>query len=280
MTVDELCAGLLRVLGAELPVTEPPAPGPHLLRRLVGRDTRLAETYRKDRVLLVGDAAHVHSAVGAPGLNLGLQDAANLGWKLAAQVQDRAVPGLLDTYHTERHPAGERVATHSQAQMALMSPGGGITALRQVLGELLGDKDALQRIADLMAGADIRYPTGTQHDDHTAHPLTGRFTPDLALTTRTGPVRLADLMRNARPLLLDLSGGTHLLVAAAGWKDRVDTVAAHCSRPPARALLIRPDGYVAWATTPDEPAEHVLVTLKSALTTWFGTGDFSCEETA
>jgi hypothetical protein len=224
-------------------------------------------------VLLVGDAAHVHSAVGAPGLNLGLQDAANLGWKLAAQVQGWAAPGLLDTYHTERHPAGERVAMHSQAQMALKSPGGGISALRQVFGELLRDKASLQRIADLMAGADIRYPTGTQHDDLTAPRLTGRFAPELTLTTKTGPARLADLMRNARPLLLDLSGGTHLPVAAAGWKDRVDTVAAHCSRPPARALLIRPDGYVAWAATPDEPTAQVLATLESALTTWFGTGN-------
>jgi 2-polyprenyl-6-methoxyphenol hydroxylase-like FAD-dependent oxidoreductase len=275
MTVGELRAGLLRVLGADIPIAEPPAPGPHLLRRLVGRDTRLAETYRKDRVLLVGDAAHVHSAVGAPGLNVGLQDATNLGWKLAAQVQGWAAPGLLDTYHTERHPVGERVAMHSQAQMALMSPGGGITALRQVFGELLRDKATIQRIADLMSGADVRYPTGTRHDDHTAHPLTGRFAPELTLTTDTGPTRLGDLMRNARPLLLDLSGGTRLSAATAGWKDRVDTLAARCARPPARALLIRPDGYVAWAATPDEPTEQVLTMLKSALTTWFGPGHTS-----
>ncbi|WP_240529415.1 FAD-dependent monooxygenase [Streptomyces antioxidans] len=271
MTTEELRASLRRVLGADLPITEPQAPGPHLLRRLVGRNTRLAETYRKDRVLLVGDAAHVHSAVGAPGLNLGLQDAANLGWKLAAEVSGWAPPGLLDTYHTERHPASERVAMHSQAQMALMAPGSGITALRQVFGELLQDKDTIQRIAGLMAGADVRYAAGAQNDEAAGHPLTGRFAPDLMLTTETGPARLADLMRNARPLLLDLSGGTQLSTAAAGWKDRVDTVSAHCTDPPAHALLIRPDGYVAWAATLDEPIEHLRNALGSALTTWFGT---------
>jgi hypothetical protein len=117
--------------------------------------------------------------------------------------------------------------------------------------------------------------TVTQHDGHAAHPLTGQFAPELTLTTKTGPTRLADLMRHARPLLLDLSGGTQLPAAAAGWKDRVDTVAAHCARPPAGALLIRPDGYVAWAATLDEPTEQVLNTLNTALTTWFGTAHAS-----
>lgn len=122
-----------------------------MLRRLTGRNTRLAEHYRRDRVPLVGDAAHIHSGVGGPGLNLGIQDAANLGWKLAAQIQGWAPPGLLDTYHTERHPVGERVFMHSQAQTALMAPGPEVTALRELFGELLQRKDNIQHIAHMMA---------------------------------------------------------------------------------------------------------------------------------
>jgi 2-polyprenyl-6-methoxyphenol hydroxylase-like FAD-dependent oxidoreductase len=122
VSIDELRASLNRVLGQDLPLAAPTTPGPHLLRRRYAANTRIATSYRHDRLFLAGDAAHVHPAVGAPGLNLGLQDAANLGWKLAAQVHGWAPPGLLDSYHTERHPAAERVTMHTQAQLALMSP--------------------------------------------------------------------------------------------------------------------------------------------------------------
>ncbi|MGW0199972.1 FAD-dependent monooxygenase, partial [Nonomuraea sp. NPDC003201] len=152
MTVGELRAGLARVLGADLPLAEPTGEGPHLLRRLKGRNTRVADRYREGRVFVVGDAAHVHSAMGAPGLNLGLQDAANLAWKLAAEVRGWAPPGLLDTYDAERRPAALRVAVHTQAQLALAAPGPEITALREVFGELLGDDDARRRVAAMMAG--------------------------------------------------------------------------------------------------------------------------------
>ncbi len=135
---------------------------------------------------------------------------------------------------------------HSQAQLALMAPGPETTALRALFGELLSYEDNLGRIAALMAGSDIRYDTDCPH------PLAGRFAPDLALTTAAGPVRLAELTRSGRPLLLDLTGGEHA-DRAAGWQDRVDAVAADCAEPPAGALLLRPDGYVAWASAVGEP---------------------------
>ncbi len=264
MTLEELRDSVNRVLGVDLPFGPPSAPGPHLLRRLAGGNTRLAERYRHGRVLLVGDAAHVHSAVGGPGLNLGLQDAANLGWKLAAQVQGWAPPGLLDTYHSERHPVGERVFMHSQTQTALMAPGPGVTAVRELFGELLQRKDNVQHIADMMAGTDIRY------DMAPSHPLVGRFAPDLPLVTDTGPTRVAELMRDARPILLDFTGRSTLAHLAVNWKSRVDVVTAACQEPSLDALLIRPDGYVAWAAAPDEPTEQVHKGLQLALTTWLG----------
>ena len=245
VTVGELRESLARVLGADVPMAAPPGPGPHLLRRLSGRDTRVADRYREGRVLIAGDAAHVHSAIGAPGLNLGLQDAANLGWKLAATVRGTAPPGLLDTYERERRMAAERVTMHSKAQLALMAPGPEVTALREVFGELLRDESALARISALMSGADVAY-------FEAGHPLTGRFVPDLELE----PVPLPALMRAGRPLLLDFAGGLPP-------DGRVEVVRVKCAEPPADALLLRPDGYVAWAGTPDD-------TLEEAVRTWFG----------
>ncbi|MHC3821059.1 FAD-dependent monooxygenase [Streptomyces sp. DT9] len=264
MTLDDMRDSVRRVLGIDLPLAPPSGPGPHMLRRLVGRSTRLAEVYHSGRVLLAGDAAHVHSAVGGPGLNLGLQDAANLGWKLAAQILGWAPPGLLDSYHTERHAAGRRVFMHTQAQTALMAPGPEVTALRELFGELLHSKDNIQRVADLLAGDDLRYGTTS------AHPLAGHFAPDLALETGGGPARLAELMRAGRPVLLDLAGEPYPAQAAAEWKDRVDIVAARCAQPPAAALLIRPDGYVAWAAAPGEPSDRASEGLRDALAGWFG----------
>ncbi|MGW3041332.1 FAD-dependent monooxygenase [Kitasatospora sp. NPDC001159] len=261
LTLDELRASVHRVTGADLPLAPARTAGPFTPRRTVGHNTRLAERYRDGRVLLVGDAAHVHAATGGPGLNLGLQDAANLAWKVAAELQGWAPPGLLDSYHRERHPIGERVFMHSQAQIALMAPGHGTTALRALVGELLSHEDNLARIAALMAGSDIRYDTGCPH------PSAGGFAPELALTTADGPVRLAELTRGGGALLLDLTGGSlGLADRAAGWKDRVDVVAVECAEPPAGALLLRPDGYVAWASEVDDAPAG----LERALRTWFG----------
>ncbi|GAA5119980.1 FAD-dependent monooxygenase [Pseudonocardia adelaidensis] len=264
--LEELTAALHRVLGTRLPLTPLPDGQPYDRRRHVGVNSRQADRYRDGRVFLVGDAAHVHSAVGGPGLNLGMQDVLNLGWKLAAAVHGTAPAGLLDTYENERRPAGERVIMHSRAQSALLSPGADITALRSLVTELLADTTATRRIADLMAGADLHYPA---RFDGPAHPLTRRWAPDLPLRVDGRETRVAELLRAARPVLLDLAGRADLTAAARGWTDRVDVVTATTPEPPADALLVRPDGYVAWA------GEHDADGLRQALGAWFGAPAFS-----
>lgn len=259
MTLDELAASVRRVLGADLPLGPPEGEGPHLLRRLTGHNIRLAEKFRDGRVFLVGDAAHVHSAIGGPGLNLGLQDAINLGWKLAAAVTGWASPDLLDSYEAERRPVAERVVMHSQAQSALIAPGSEVTALRELFTEMLEDPRNVQRIADLMSGADIRYDLGGEH------PLTGRWAPDLEV----GSHRLAELTRDAEPLLVDLTEDGSFAAAAAGWDDRVTVVAAPGTGP-ATAFLLRPDCYVAWASSSPRPDSAELGALHAAAARWFG----------
>ncbi|MFG1797178.1 FAD-dependent monooxygenase [Nocardia sp. NPDC049149] len=262
MTIAELRESLRRVLGVDVPIEPPRGPGPHALRRLANQNTRQATQYRAGNVFLVGDAAHVHSAMGGPGLNLGLQDAANLGWKLAATVNGWAPDDLLDTYHTERHPVGLRVMMSSLAQIALFAPGPEVTALRELFGELLGKPDNAAHIARLMAGADTRYDTGDSHR------LAGCLVPDFTLETRYGTQRVAELLRRARPVLLTFGTASDLADVAAPWGDRVDILTATATEPPATALLIRPDGYVAWATDSDDPADSDH--LRSSLARWFG----------
>ncbi|WDZ83415.1 FAD-dependent monooxygenase [Micromonospora cathayae] len=261
VSVEEVRASLHRVLGRDLPLAAPATAGPHLLRRRYAANTRIADSYRQGRVFLAGDAAHVHPAVGAPGLNLGLQDAANLGWKLAAQVHGWVPAGLLDSYHAERRPAAERVTMHTQAQLALMAPGPAVSALRQVVAELLDTPEVTGHLSDLLAGADVQYLTHSG----TPHPLAGRFAPDLDLRVGSRDTRLAELARPGRPLLVDLTDSGHLADLSGPWRDRVDLVTAHAPEPPADALLVRPDGYVAWALGPDGPDQ-----LPEALRAWFG----------
>lgn len=249
MTIDELRQSVHRVLGADVPIGEPSGDGPHLLRRTSGGNTRIAEKYRDGRVFLIGDAAHVHSAMGGPGLNLGLQDAANLAWKLAAHVNGWAPDGLLDTYEAERRPAAERVVLHTQAQSALTGPGPEVTALRAFFTELMAKVDVAAHIAETMAGSDIRYPTGTNH------PLAGRFLPDVVPVER---------LRDARPVLVDFARNPALEDIAAEWNDRVDVVEVESPYAHADVLLVRPDGYVAWA------GDGVLSGLREELATWFG----------
>ncbi|MFD4401449.1 FAD-dependent monooxygenase [Nocardia sp. NPDC058499] len=255
MTFDELRDSVRRVLGADLPMRPPAGPGPHALRRIVDQNTRLADHYRKGRVLLLGDAAHVHSAIGGPGLNLGLQDAVNLGWKLAAYLRGTAPDELLDTYESERRPVAERVIMHSLSQTALLAPGPEVTALRELFAELLGIPQVAGHIGHLLAGSDVRYGVGDNH------PLAGRLVPDLALETADGTRRVADLLHNARPLLLDLGAG---VAAAAGDRDGLTVVTATSSDTDATALLIRPDGYIAWAT------DDSTTGLRAALDRWLG----------
>jgi 2-polyprenyl-6-methoxyphenol hydroxylase-like FAD-dependent oxidoreductase len=256
MTIDELRDSARRVLGVDLPVEPPNGDGPHALRRIAGQNTRQADRYRAGNVFLLGDSAHVHSAMGGPGLNLGLQDAMNLGWKLAAVVNGTAPEGLLDTYQSERYPVGERVMMHSMSQTALFSPGPEITALRELFKELLAQPSVAAHIAHLLAGSDVRYDTG---DDHR---LAGRLVPDLTLDDGR---RVVELLRGGRPLLLDLSGG-YVGNAASGY--RVDVVDGAVADLQARALLIRPDGYVAWAADTFDRGDQDR--LQAALGKWCG----------
>lgn len=257
MSLDELRDSARRVLGVDLPFEEPKGPGPHALRRINGQNTRHAEHYRDGRVLLLGDAAHVHSAMGGPGLNLGLQDAMNLGWKLAAHLNGWAPAGLLDTYESERHPVGERVMMHSLSQTALMAPGPEVAALRTLMGELFTLPDVARHMARLLAGNDVRYDVG---DDH---PLSGLPVPPLTLADGR---RVEELLHDARPLLLDFDGGAR--ETARGWADRVDIIEATTAERPAAALLLRPDGYVAWAA--DALGADEEAGLRAALGRWFG----------
>jgi FAD binding domain len=260
VTIEEVRAAMARVLGADVPIGAPSGPGRYQLRRLVGRNTRLADRYRVGRALVAGDAAHVHSALGGPGLNLGLQDAVNLGWKLAAAVRGWAPDGLVDTYDSERRPVAQRVVLHSQAQSALLAPGAEVTALRTLFGELLGDPAAVRRIAELLAGADVHYDCGDG--------LSGRWMRDFSMRVVGRRTSLAELSRGGRALLVDLTGDPALADVVAGWADRVELVVGSADAPPADAMLIRPDGYAAWVADAD-PARRA-VSLASALARWFG----------
>ncbi|HET9564241.1 MAG TPA: FAD-dependent monooxygenase [Mycobacterium sp.] len=260
LSLAEMRASVARVLGTDIPLGSPAGDGPHLLGRRVGGNTRLAERCRAGRVLLLGDAAHVYSAIGGPGLNLGLQDAVNVGWKLAAQLHGWAPGGLLDSYEAERRPVAERVIMSTQAQSALIAPGSEVTALRALFGEFLAQPENAAHIAALLAGADIRYDMGVP-----GGPLVGRWAPDLVLHTDAGPVRLAELTRCARSLLLDFTGALFAVVEP--WRDRIDVVTAKVEGSASTALLLRPDCYVAWESTMERPDEDQL---RAALTRWFG----------
>jgi 2-polyprenyl-6-methoxyphenol hydroxylase-like FAD-dependent oxidoreductase len=228
--------------------------------------TRQAAAYRAGRVLLAGDAAHVHSPVGGQGLNIGVQDAVNLGWKLAQVVHGTTPESLLDTYHAERHPVAARVLRKTMAQVALSREDERTKALRETIAELLGMDEPRKRFAAMMSGLDIHYDLGE------GHPLLGRRMPDLDLATADGPVRVFSLLHRARPVLINLGepGGFDITP----WADRVQLVdAAYAGTwelpalgaiPAPAAVLIRPDGYVAWV------GDVTQAGLADALTAWFG----------
>ncbi|MFF1612746.1 FAD-dependent monooxygenase [Amycolatopsis sp. NPDC058278] len=251
VTVAELRAAVERVTGRA------PAFGePRWLSRF-GDATRQAERYRAGRVFLAGDAAHIHFPLGAQGMNLGLQDAVNLGWKLAAAVAGWAPPGLLDSYHDERHPVGHQVCESARAQIALTFPADRVSPLRALMGDLLGFADVRRFLAGLVSGVDIRYSPGTTGS------LTGARIPDVPLSTAEGESSTLRTLHQARGVLLDLSGGAGP-ASAAPWAGRVDVVtAAPAAELPYAALLIRPDGHVAW--TDRDGTE-----LVPALRRWFG----------
>jgi 3-(3-hydroxy-phenyl)propionate hydroxylase len=228
--------------------------------------TRQAASYRVRRVLLAGDAAHVHYPVGGQGLQTGVQDAVNLGWKLAQVVSGTSPESLLDTYHAERHPVAARVLHNNLAQMVLTRSDARIDALRDTMTQLLSMDEPRKRIAGMMSGLDIHYDLGE------GHPLLGRRMPDLDLVTDNGPLRVFTLLHDARPVLLNLGDPGGFDVTS--WAERVQLTDAKYAgtwelpvlgavTAPA-AVLIRPDGYVAWTGDPTHPG------LPDALTTWFG----------
>jgi len=256
VTTEELLASVRRVSGRELEIVKT-----YFSHRYGGR-TSLAEQYRHQRVFLAGDAAHSLFVSGTQGLNTGLHDAFNLGWKLAADLTGRAPAGLLDTYHHERHAVGERVARHSRAQMELMHPLETMTPLREMLQELIGLGSVNRHLMESTAA--FGYPPDTDASSDW-HPLVGEPVTDAALTTADGPTSVGRLLASGRGLLLDLTGGAS---RCEGWEDRVDhvTAAPGGDVPPAGRLLIRPDGHIAWADdgTSDDKG------LEAALHAWFG----------
>jgi 2-polyprenyl-6-methoxyphenol hydroxylase-like FAD-dependent oxidoreductase len=260
-TLRDLSEGLIAVYGTDYGIHSPT-----WISRFTDM-TRQAAAYRDRRVLLAGDAAHVHSPVGGQGLNTGVQDAVNLGWKLAQVVNGTSPESLLDTYHAERHPVGARVLRNTMAQVALMHRTDDRTnALRDTVSELLSMDEPRKRFAAMMSGLDIHYDLGE------GHPLLGRRMPDLDLVTASGPLRVFTLLHEARPVLLNLGepGGFDITP----WADRVQLIDAEyggtwelpvlgeVTAP--TAVLIRPDGYVAWV------GDRTHLGLPDALTTWFG----------
>ncbi|MGH3518530.1 MAG: FAD-dependent monooxygenase [Haloechinothrix sp.] len=259
-TLRDLSEALVAVYGTDFGIHSP---------TWISRFTdmaRQAASYRTGRVLLAGDAAHVHYPVGGQGLNIGVQDAVNLGWKLAQVVKKTSPESLLDTYHTERHPVAARVLRNTMAQVALLRTDDHTNALRDAMSELLRMDEPRKRFAGMMSGLDIHYDLGA------GHPLLGRRMPDLDLVTANGPLRVFTLLHEARPVLLNLREPAGLDITP--WADRVQLIDArfagtwelpvlgHVAAP--AAVLIRPDGYIAWV------GDGTDTGLRDALTTWFG----------
>ncbi len=259
-TLRDLSEGLVAVYGTDFGIHSPT-----FISRFTDM-TRQAASYRDRRVLLAGDAAHVHAPDGGQGLNTGIQDAVNLGWKLAQVVNGTSPERLLDTYHAERHPVGARVLRTTMALVALRRPDERTKALGETVAELLESAEPRTRFAAMMSGLDIHYDLGD------GHPLLGRRMPDLDLVTADGPRRVFALLHEARPVVLRLGKPADLDIAP--WADQVRMVVAaydgvwelpvlgEVAAP--TAVLIRPDGYVAWV------GDGTQRRLANALSAWFG----------
>jgi 2-polyprenyl-6-methoxyphenol hydroxylase-like FAD-dependent oxidoreductase len=321
-TVGPSGPGLLRVATGAFG-TDPPDPGApadmaeldELVRRITGTElktagtprwlgrwgdvTRQADRYRDGRVFLAGDAAHVHFPLGGQALGTGIEDAINLGWKLAADIHGWAPPGILDTYHEERHPAGTRACQTTRAQVALMHPMGKVEPLRDIFTELIRFGEVNDYLVKMVAGVDVRYAMAPPGE--TAHPLVGRRLADVPVAASGDRDAVMRALRAGRGVLLDLTGGTARTARpadAAGWTDRVAVVAAAPAPVvegpvvegpviegpviegpviEASMLLLRPDGRVAWAAgngeVPERDTERDKARdqdLRAALETWFG----------
>jgi 2-polyprenyl-6-methoxyphenol hydroxylase-like FAD-dependent oxidoreductase len=259
-TLSDLSDALITVYGTDFGVHDPT-----WISRFTDM-TRQAATYRAGRVLLAGDSAHVHYPAGGQGLSLGVQDAVNLGWKLAQVVNGSSRESLLDTYQEERHPVAARALRYTMAKIALMRGDERTKALVGVVSELVIIDEPRKRLAGIVSGLDIHYDLGE------GHPLLGRRMPDLDLVTADGQLRVFELLHEARPVLLNVAAPGSFDIGP--WADRVQSIDAEYAGPwelpvlgevPAPlAVLIRPDGYVAWVGEPADPS------LAEALTSWFG----------
>ncbi|WP_407842039.1 FAD-dependent monooxygenase (plasmid) [Streptomyces sp. DSM 116496] len=255
-TFDEVASAFQRVTGEDISGATP------LWTSYFTDASRQAATYRQGRVFLAGDAAHIHLPIGAQGISAAVGDVVNLGWKLAATIKGHAPEGLLDTYHAERHPVGARIVTNTLVQRTLYLGGPEAQPLRDLFAELVQIEEVRRHLVGLVTGLDITY--GAAPGDH---PLLGRRLPDQELVVGDEKTTTYEQLHAGRPVLLDLHDSAALREAHAAWADRVDIVTAERADPaaPAASLLVRPDGYVAWASK-DGSAEG----LTEALAQWFG----------
>ncbi|MBO0913766.1 FAD-dependent monooxygenase [Streptomyces laculatispora] len=287
--VAKLPGGITRIIAGEYGTTPRRRPAPPayeevaaVWRRLTGGDithgepvwlsafgdaARQASEYRRGRVLLAGDSAHIHLPAGGQGMNTSIQDSVNLGWKLAAVINGWAGPGLLDTYHSERHPVGERLLMNTRAQGLLLLSGPEVQPLREVLAELVGFEEVNRHLAGMVSGLLITYDVGAG-----TNPLLGKRMPHLELVGERAKSSSTELLHPGRGVLLDLADNARLRERAAPWSAHVDIVTAQPHAVPedsalhgTSAVLIRPDGHVAWA------APGSCHDLPMALTRWFGT---------
>ena len=259
-TLRDLSEALITVYGTDFGVRNPTS-----ISRFTDM-TRQAASYRAGRILLAGDAAHVHYPAGGQGLSLGVQDAVNLGWKLAEVVSGSCPASLLDTYHDERHPVAARALRHTMAQTALQRQDERTKALAEVVSELAMMEEPRKRLAGIVSGLDIHYDLGD------GHPLLGRRMPDLDLVTADGPRRVFELLHDAKPVLLNLGHGQRFDLSP--WAGRVRLTDAEYDGPwelpvlgvvaAPTGVLIRPDGYVAWV------GDRSDLGLSEALSAWFG----------
>jgi bifunctional hydroxylase/dehydrase len=257
---EEVAAAWQRLTGVDISHGEP------VWVSSFGDATRQVTEYRRGRILLAGDAAHIHLPAGGQGMNTSIQDAVNLGWKLGAVVRGRVAESLLDTYHEERHPVGQRLLLNTRAQGLLFLSGPEMQPLRDVMSELIRYDEVGRHLAGMVSGLEIRYDV-----DGGAHPLLGRRMPKVELVGPDVKTTSAEVLRTGRGVLLDFDDNPRLRRRVAGWTDRVDVVTAAphglaASGPLAgtAAVLLRPDGYVAWAA----PGSHA--DLPMALGRWFG----------
>ncbi len=260
ITFEEVAAAFQRLSGEDITGAQP------LWVSSTTDVSRQAAEYRRGRVFLAGDAAHIHLPIGAQGMSAGIQDAVNLGWKLALDIKGQAPEGLLDTYHSERHPVGARILTNTLAQRILYLSGDEMNPLLDVIGELLEHESVQRHLVGMVTGLDIRHEVGEGN-----HPLLGRRLADKEIVIGGKKTSSSELLHAGRGVLLDLKHDPELRAVAAGWADRVDTVSADSPdcEAPMDGILVRPDGYVAWASAAGSRADG----LSDALGRWFGPAD-------